>query len=78
MKYINLVVTKNKTHKVNDASIRAQVWSACYDHLPVTFTHPEKVLKACKLEAVSFKDGTKAYRLRYPAFGMYHLTNWYK
>ena len=78
MKYIDIIVNKSQTHKVKDSSIRAQVWDACYAHLPVTFENPEQVSKACKLEGVKFKDGSKAYRLRVPMFGHYYCTYWYK
>ena len=78
MKLININPNKSQTHKVKDSSIRAQVWDACYAHLPVTFENPEQVSKACKLEGVKFTNGSQAYRLKVPVFGSYHFTGWYK
>mgnify|MGYP003128187000 CR=1 FL=1 len=78
MKLININPSKSQTHKVKDSAIRAQVWTACYAHLPVTFENPQQVEKACKLEAVKFTDGSQAYRLKVPVFGTYYCTDWYK
>ncbi len=78
MKRININPNKSQAHKVKDRSIRAQVWAACYAHLPVTFENPEQEEKACKVQGVKFTNGSQAYRLKVPVFGSYHYTNWYK
>ena len=78
MKYIDLVVNKSQTQRVNCPILRKQLWDACYPHLPVTFANPERVLRASRLFCVTLSNGEKAYRLQYPLFGTRHVTEWYK
>ena len=78
MKRINIDPNKSQTHKLKNSSIRAQVWAACYAHLPVTFQNPYRVMKESKLQCVKFTDGSQAYRLKVPVLGSYYTTDWYK
>ena len=78
MQYINIIVNKERATKIKDNEIRAQVFRACLDHLPVEFNDPKSAEKASKLFYVTLTDGSRAYRLKVPVFGTYYTTEWYR
>lgn len=77
MRHININVSKERANKINDPEIRAQVFSACLNHLPVEFDDPTSVEHACKLFYVTLTNGSRAYRLKVPVFGTHYVTEWY-
>lgn len=77
MRIIDITVNKQQTTKIKDSEIRAQVFNACLDHLPVEYNDPASVERACKLFYVTLANGARAYRLRVPVFGAYYTTEWY-
>ena len=78
MKIININPTKSQTRNIKNNEVRATLWGACVDSLPVEFTNPDKVCNASKLQSVRFTDGAQAYRLKVPVFGGWYYTHWYK